>query len=233
MLSRRSLRNVVVIFFVAVIGVAPTVAGAANNPSGDVTVSQSVLDSLIGEPERHFHRAVNLYDKGDAHGAASEVRAAAALVRMEAGRGNARDAAQLRTAATALQMLAANVATGDVASRRDLYLAFARADLALAAHYRSMADQALTSHDRVASGRWLKAAGDCVDDAAAWTGRSPSGVQAETWDQMHALQTKIRTGANWSYDEARKGVGYLGAQIQYLGQQMQSLGGSGANRPSN
>jgi len=45
---------------------------------------------------------------------------------------------------------------------------------------------------------------------------------------MHALQAKIRTSANWSYDEAKKGVGYLGTQIQYLGQQMQNLGTSGA-----
>jgi hypothetical protein len=61
---------------------------------------------------------------------------------------------------------------------------------------------------------------DSVDKAAAWTGQSPSGAQAEAWDQMHALQAEIRTSTNWSYDEAKKGVGYLGAQIQYLGQQI-------------
>jgi hypothetical protein len=33
---------------------------------------------------------------------------------------------------------------------------------------------------------------------------------------MHALQAKIRTSANWSYDEARKGVGYLGARSNIL-----------------
>jgi hypothetical protein len=54
-------------------------------------------------------------------------------------------------------------------------LRLARADLALAAHNRTMADKALADKDHTSAGRWLKAAGDSVDEAAAWTGRSPSG----------------------------------------------------------
>ena len=49
---------------------------------------------------------------------------------------------------------------------------------------------------------------------------------------MHALQAKIRTGAAWSEDEAKKGMNYLGTQIQYLGQQMQNSSG-GAKSGSN
>ena len=93
--------------------------------------------------------------------------AAAALIRIEAGRGTAEDAAKLRTIATNLDALASNVVNGNVGSRRDLELAFARADLALAAHYRSMADKALADKDRSKAARWLKAAGDSVDEAAA------------------------------------------------------------------
>jgi hypothetical protein len=215
------------------LGRNPIAIHASNNQQDQVAVPESALNALIGEPDRHFHRAAELYVQGNADGAATEIRAAAALIRMEAGRGSAEDASKLRAAATNLDALASNVANGNVGSRRDLELAFARADLALAAHYRTMADKALADKDHAGAGRWLKAAGDSVDEATAWTGRSPSGTQAEAWDQMHALQAKIRTSANWSYDEAKKGVGSLGAQIQYLGQQMQSFGGSGApNRPN-
>jgi hypothetical protein len=49
----------------------------------------------------------------------------------------------------------------------------------LAAHYRSIADKALADKDHASAGRWLKAAGDSAGGAAAWTGRSPSGPQAE------------------------------------------------------
>jgi hypothetical protein len=200
---------------------------AANNREDQVTVPQSALNSLIGEPNRHFHRAADLYVQGDPEGAATEIRAAARLIRIEAGRGSAEEAVKLRAVATNLDALTSNAVNGNVGSRRDLELAFARADLALAAHYRSMADKALADKDHASAGRWLKAAGDSVDRAAAWTRRSPSGPQAEAWDQMHALQEKIRTSANWSYDEAKRGVSYLGAQIQYLGQQMQGFGTSG------
>jgi hypothetical protein len=235
MCAHRTSTTIAVAAFMGVIGIAqiPRLARAANTPAGEVTVPQSALNSLIGEPDRHFHRAADLYAKGEAQGTASEIRTAAALIRIEAGRGSRQDAAKLQAAATELDTVADNVVNGNVASRRDLDLAFARADVALAAHYRSMAEKALADKDRADAGRWLKAAGDCVDEASVWTGKGPSGTQAEVWDQMHALQAKIRTGANWSYDEAKKGVGYLGTQIQYLGQQMQNFGGSAAKHSAN
>lgn len=210
----------------------PRLASAAGTPSAQVTVPDSVLNSLIGEPDRHFHRAADLYVKGDTTGAASEIRTGAALIRIEAGRASAADASTLKKTATDLDTLAGNVVNGNVGSRTELDLAFARADLALASHYRSMADQALADKDRAGAARWLKAAGDCVDEAATWTGQSPSGAQAQVWDQMHALQAKIHTSANWTMDEAKKGVGYLGTQIQYLGQQMQGFDTTGAKSNS-
>ena len=118
------------------------------------------------------------------------------MIRIEAGRESAEDAVKLRAVTTNLDELASNVVNGNVGSRRDLELAFARAALALAAHYRTMADKALADKDHTSVGRWLKAAGDSMDKAAAWTGGSPPGAQAEVWDQMHALQAKIRTSAN-------------------------------------
>jgi hypothetical protein len=204
-----------------------------NNQSEQVTVPESSLNSLIGEPDRHFRRAADLYAKGHPEGAASEIQAAAALIRIEAGRGSAQDSAKLQAVANDLDTLADNVVNGNVGSRGDLALAFARADVALAAHYRSMADKALADKDRAGAGRWLKAAGDSVDEAASWTGQSPSGTQAQAWDQMHALEAKIRTSANWSYDEARKGIGYLGTQIQFLGQEMHNFGSPPAGRGAN
>ena len=73
-------------------------------------------------------------------------------------------------------------------------------------------------------------------DPSTWTFRVEGETDQPTtwtWDQMHALQAKIRTSANWSYDEAKKGVGYLGTQIQYLGQQMQNFGGSSVKNGTN
>ena len=80
---------VTVAAFMTMIGVAliPSWGGSANDRTGQITVPQSALNSLIGEPDRHFHRAADLYVQGDADGAASAIRAAAALIHIEAGRG--------------------------------------------------------------------------------------------------------------------------------------------------
>lgn len=211
-----------------------TPAAASGRDAGhQVVVPENVLNPLIGEPERHFRQASSLFTEGDNHGAASEIRAGAALLSLEAGREGGDNASGLQSAAANLDDLAAKVERGDVASRAELNQAFARADLALAKHYRETADKALTNKEHANAGRLLKAAADSLDDAVGWTGQTPSSAQAQAWDQIHALQTKIRNGANWSYGEAKKGIGYLGTQIQYLGQQMQkfgtSPGGSGSS----
>lgn len=228
MRPHRIFRAVVIAAFIGAIGIVqiPSPGGATDAPpAGEVKVPQSALDALIGEQDQHFHQAIDLYVKGDAEGAASEIRSGAALLRMEAGRAGGDDAAKLQAAATDLDALAANVVKGNVGSRRDLELAFGRADLALAAHYRSLASVALAQKDHAAAGRWLKAADDCLEASAAWTGERPPEAQAVATDQMHALQAKIRTGAAWSEEEAAKGMNYLGTQIQYLGQQMQNSSG--------
>lgn len=236
MRPNRTSATIIIAALVGALGIVqiPTPTRAADAaPAAEVKVPQSALDSLIGEQDQHFHQAIDLYVKGDAEGAASEIRSGAALVRMEAGRASGEDAAKLQTASSDLDALAADVVKGNVGSRRDLELAFGRADLALAAHYRVLASAALAQKDHAAAGRWLKASADSLEASAAWTGERPPEAQAEATDQMHALQAKIRTGAAWSEDEAKKGMSYLGTQIQYLGQKMQNVSGSGAKSGSN
>jgi hypothetical protein len=195
------------------------------NAAGQVTVPEDVLNRLIGQCERHFRHAAKRFAQGDNPGAASQIRVGSALLSLEAGRQHAEAQSALRSAADELDRLAGRVEHGDVSSRNELNAAFAHADLALAAHYRAMADEAIANKEHDNAGRWLEAAADSVDDAARWTGQKPPTAQAEA-DQAHALETKIRSGTNWTYDEAKKGVGYLGTQIQYLGSQMQKLSSS-------
>jgi len=201
-------------------------AEAGEQSTRQVSVPENVLNPLIGESERNFRQAASLFDKGDTQGAASQIRAGAALLRLEAGREHAANGSGLQSCADELDRLAGRVEHGDVSSRSEVNLAFARADLALAEHYRAMANEALAKKQHENAGRWLKAAADAVDDATRWTGRNPPTVQAQARDQVHALETKIRSGANWTYDEGKNGVSHLGTQIQYLGSQMQKVGGS-------
>ncbi len=87
-------------------------------------------------------------------------------MRLEAGRQGVQNRSELSSSAEDLDDLANNVAQGNVSSRSTLNLAFAHADLALADHYRAMADKALANKQHDEAGRWLKAASDYVDDAS-------------------------------------------------------------------
>jgi hypothetical protein len=193
--------------------VAAIVVSTAVALAREVTVPENVLNPLTGEAEHKFDQAASLFADGDNRAAASQVRAGAALVRLEAGRDHAANQGGLQSSADELDRLAGRIERGEVSSRRELDLAFGRADLALAEHYRAMAREAIANKQHDEAGRWLKAAADAVEDATRWTGEKPPTVQAEARDQVHALETKIRSGANWTYDEGKKGVGYLGTQI--------------------
>jgi hypothetical protein len=79
----------------------------------------------------------------------------------------------------------------------------------------SRADKVLAKEDYASAGRWLKGAGD-------FSGRGRRLDSAESLrcagrgvgpDACSSSET-IRTGTNWSYDEAKRGVGYLGERIQ-------------------
>jgi hypothetical protein len=196
------------------------------NAARQVTVPEDVLNRLIGQCERHFRHATKRFAQGDNPGAASQIRVGSALLSLEARRAHAENQNPLRSSADELDRLAGRVEHGDVSSRNELNVAFAHADLALAAHYRARANEAIVNKERDNAGHWLQAAADSVDDAARWTGQKPLTAQAAAWDQAHALETKIRSGTNWTYDEAKKDVGYIGSQIQYLGSQMQKLNSS-------
>ena len=136
------------------------------NTARQVTVPEDVLNRLIGQCERHFRHAAKRFAHGDNPGAASQIHVGSTLLSLEAGRGHAETQNALSSAADELDRLASRVEHGDVSSRNELNEAFAHADLALAAHYRAMADEAIANKEHDNAGRWLNAAADSVDDAA-------------------------------------------------------------------
>jgi hypothetical protein len=61
----------------------------AQAPAGLVIVQENALIPLIDEPQAHFRQASQDYERGDQAGAARQIRPAAALIRLEAGRHDA------------------------------------------------------------------------------------------------------------------------------------------------
>jgi hypothetical protein len=80
-------------------------------------VEGGVLIPLIGEPEYHFHLASRYFSQGNDLRSAAEIRIAAALLKIEAGRHGATNKAELDVQAQGLDQLATEVAKGPVKSR--------------------------------------------------------------------------------------------------------------------
>jgi hypothetical protein len=79
-----------------------------------VVVPEDVLTPLIDQPEHHFHMASRYFAHGDRTHAAAEIRAGAALLKIEAGRHDATNKTGLEDAARHLDEVAAGVANGSI-----------------------------------------------------------------------------------------------------------------------
>ncbi|MGD0291986.1 MAG: hypothetical protein ABSC63_20460 [Candidatus Binataceae bacterium] len=92
----------------------PTSSATSDAQHGTVVVPEDVLTPLIDQPEHHFHMASRYFAHGDRTHAAAEIRAGAALLKIEAGRHDATNKTGLEDAARHLDEVAAGVANGSI-----------------------------------------------------------------------------------------------------------------------
>jgi len=196
---------------------SPVSSAPAEAQPGTVSVPEDVLTPLIDEPEHHFHMASRYFAHGDRAHAAAEIRAGAALVKLEAGRHDATNKTGLEDAAKHLDDLAAGVAAGTVKSPKELNDAFLHADLALARHYHQMAEASAARNEHEKTGYWLEGAADSVDDAAEWSGHKLAAGGRATVNGARSLGAKLEGGAKSTADEVKKSVSDLGSEIETLG----------------
>jgi len=117
-ICRAALTTILIISFAAIAwaqaSAVPASSSTSETQQGTVAVPEDVLTPLIGQPEHHFHMASRYFAHGDRTHAAAEIRAGAALLKLEAGRHDATNKAGLEDAAKHLDDLAAGVANGSV-----------------------------------------------------------------------------------------------------------------------
>jgi|GEM_PF-1600523 len=197
-------------------GVSSASSGSeAGNGTNLVVVQEDVLVPLIGEPEQFFRRARRDFNSGRRRAAAREIRAAGALIELEAGRHDAQNKSGLDQSANQLKQLAAGVQDGSVKSVNQLDRAFAQADLALARHYHDMAANYQGSdHGKV--GRWLQAAANSVSGAASWSKQKLSAGGKSTVSEARKLGNQIESGTGWAADKVGKSLSGLGQEISRL-----------------
>ena len=189
----------------------------ADTQAGFVVAPEGVLTPLIDEPEHHFHMASSSFARGDRFKAATDIRAGAALVRLEAARHDATNRAGLESATKQLDELAVGVATGSVKSPKELKETFARADLALARHYQEMAEASMAQNEPEKTGNWIRGAADSLEDGAEWSGHKLEAGGRATVNGAQSLGAKLESGAKWTADEVNKCVSDIGSEIESVG----------------
>jgi len=216
-----ALTTILIISFAGIAWAQASAVSASNSTSetqqSTVAVPEDVLTPLIHEPEHHFHMASRYFAHGDRTHAAAEIRAGAALLKLEAGRPDATNKTGLEDAAKHLDDIAAGVANGTVKSPKELNDAFARADLALARHYHQMAQASAARNEHEKTGYWLEGAADSVGDAAEWSKHKLAAGGRATVNSARSLGVKLEGGAKWTADEVNKSVSDLGSEIEKLG----------------
>jgi hypothetical protein len=184
----------------------------------DVTGWYPVAD----EPQRHFGAAVEAFANKDYKAAATEVRKAAAYVRLESARAAGEAKKGLDAANTELEKTAQALDKGTIKTEKDMSKAFANANHALALAHRAKAVEswAHKAYDQV--GYELKAAAQGLENAAAWTGAEAKSAATTGVSDARSVGDKLASGGVWGKDEVAKGFESLGGALNKLGQSIGS-----------
>lgn len=174
------------------------------------------------EPQRHFRAAIEAYAKKDYKAAATEVRKAAAYVRLESARAVGEVKKGLDAADAQLEKTAKALDQGSVKAEKDLDQTFANADHALALAHRAKAAESWAHRAYDQAGYELEAAAQGLESAASWTGAQAQAAASAAAADARALGDKLASGGVWAKDEVTKSFESLGSALNKLGQSIGS-----------
>lgn len=177
---------------------------------------------VAGEPQRHFGAAAEAFAKKDYKAAATEVRKAAAYLRLESARAVGAARKGLDAANAGLEKTAQALNRGAIKADRVMDKAFADADHALALAHRAQAADSWAHKAYDQTGYELKAAAQDLESAAAWTGTEAQSAAATGATDARIVGDKLASGGVWVKDEVAKGFESLGGALNELGQSIGS-----------
>jgi hypothetical protein len=169
------------------------------------------------EPERHFGAAIEDFVKQDSHAAATEVRKAAAYLRLESARAAGDAKRELEAANAALDRTAEALDRGAVRSEKQLARVFAQASHALALSHRAEAADSWAHRAYADAGYELKAAASAAENAAIWASDKAQSAELVAVDDAHKVGDKLASGTNWTRNEVAQGFESLGGALDQIG----------------
>ncbi len=173
---------------------------------------------VADEPQRHFGTAVADFAKKDYPAAATEIRKAAAYLRLESARAVGQARQGLEAADADLERLAHALDKGAIRTEADMHRTFADADHALALAHRAKAAESWAHKSYDQAGYELKSAAQGLESAAVWAGTAAKSAAMSGVSDARSVGDKLASGGVWARNEVARGFESLGGAINHLGQ---------------
>ena len=186
-------------------------------PTGFILIEEDQWNTLSDEPSRHIGRARDAYLMMDARNAAAEIRKAAFHVRVAAEHATERTKGALVRSERELEQLARQAEAGTYRSMEEFDYATARALHALADDQYVKSANAWRKKEIRQSGRYLKAAADNLERAAARTDSALKQATAVVVKDSRLVSGKLIEGTGYAIDEVGSSFETIGHAIDRLG----------------
>lgn len=186
-------------------------------PTGFILIEEDQWNTLSDEPGRHIGRARDAYLMMDARNAAAEIRKAAFHVRVAAEHATERTKGALVRSERELEQLARQAEAGTYRSMEEFDFATARALHALADDQYVKSANAWRKKEIRQSGRYLKAAADNLERAAARTDSAMKQATAVVVKDSRLVSGKLIEGTGYAIDEVGSSFETIGHAIDRLG----------------
>jgi hypothetical protein len=191
-------------------------AARPHAPIGFILVEEQ-WDMLSDEPGRHIGRARDAYLMMDARNAAAELRKTAVHVRVAAEHASERTKNALVRSERELEQMSRQVEAGTYRSMEEFDFATARALHALANDQYVKSASAWRKRELKQSGRYLKAAADNLERAAARADTATKQTAAVVVKDSRLVSGKLIEGTGFAMDEVGSSLESMGHAIERLG----------------
>jgi len=186
-------------------------------PAGFVLIDEDQWHLMSDEPDRHIGRAREAFLMADVKTAAAELRKAAVHLRIATGHAAERGKKSLVRAEHDMDQMAKRIEAGSVKSVEELDMTTSRALHALADYQYVKAAEAWRKREARASGRYLRAAVDNMERAAARTDARMRAATAEVAKESRLMSSKLIEGTGYVIDEIGAGFETVGHEIERVG----------------
>jgi len=169
---------------------------------------------LVKNVEHHLHLAHVYFQKGEMQRAADEIRAAAALVKLERYRAKREQYNALTDSYRKLEKLADDVEGGKTTAVKELEKAFAHAHYALARHHYRKSSESWMKKDAEKTGAALRSAAVHLKHAGNWAHQKEEELIAEVVKEAHLVAEKLTEAGDWASEEVDKVLAALEQMIE-------------------